>query len=454
MGIPIPTRSCKSRPFASGRSMSRTRQPGPLENRRDRNSRADEKVCGTQPTGISSSSDSRTETSSSTTKTTGVAPHRVPRSIHGPSRGAPTHRASARGRARSQGEVGSGFPATSPGSDHCLDRPPAVPRGARCVAQRLKEMRRTYMSSVLLTAARRRHHPARADQAIEAGVLDVGYAEAGPPRGTPVVLLHGWPYDIHSYEEVAPPFGGEGIPGDRAVPARKRDLALSLRQDVPQRPAIGGGPRRDQADGRARDQKAILGGFDWGSRTVDIVAALWPERCIGVVGVSGTRHQRRRAAKAAAAGSRVRMVVPVLLRHRSQPGRVQRKPARFRQADLEARVADVEVRRRHLRSHRGGVRQSRSRRHRRPQLPLAAGPRKGRAAIRRARAEARRQAADHRARDHHRQRFDGPLADGKAFAKQYAGKHSHRILRGSAQRSPEAPSAFAKAIVDVGRSSR
>ena len=68
---------------------------------------------------------------------------------------------------------------------------------------------------------------------IQAGVLDVGYVDAGPADGPAVVLLHGWPYDIHSYVEVVPLAGGGGPPGDRSLPARVRDDSISIRGNGP-----------------------------------------------------------------------------------------------------------------------------------------------------------------------------------------------------------------------------
>ena len=73
------------------------------------------------------------------------------------------------------------------------------------------------------------HHPTLGPvRQIDAGLLNVGYAEAGPADGPAVVLLHGWPYDIHSYVEVAPLAGGGGLPGGRPLPARLRHDALPL----------------------------------------------------------------------------------------------------------------------------------------------------------------------------------------------------------------------------------
>jgi pimeloyl-ACP methyl ester carboxylesterase len=122
---------------------------------------------------------------------------------------------------------------------------------------------------------------------IEAGLLDVAYVELGPANGQPVILLHGWPYDIHTYAEVAPLLAARGyrvvIPylrGYGATAFRSRDTfrngqPAALATDViALMDALGVGA-------------AILGGCDWGARTADIVAALWPERCKALVSVSG-----------------------------------------------------------------------------------------------------------------------------------------------------------------------
>jgi pimeloyl-ACP methyl ester carboxylesterase len=122
---------------------------------------------------------------------------------------------------------------------------------------------------------------------IDASVLNVGYAEAGPAGGTPVVLLHGWPYDIHSYVDVLPVLAQRGY----------RVIVPYLRGYGTTRFLSGDTVRNGQQSVIAVDtialmdalgiEKAILGGFDWGARTADIVAALWPERCKALVSVSG-----------------------------------------------------------------------------------------------------------------------------------------------------------------------
>lgn len=122
---------------------------------------------------------------------------------------------------------------------------------------------------------------------IEAGVLDVGYAEVGPADGPAVLLLHGWPYDIHTYVDVAPLLAQAG---HRVIVPYLRGYGTTrfLSQDT---------PRNGQQSAIAADmialmdalgiEKAILGGCDWGARTVNIMAALWPERCKAMVSVSG-----------------------------------------------------------------------------------------------------------------------------------------------------------------------
>ena len=122
---------------------------------------------------------------------------------------------------------------------------------------------------------------------INAGVLNIGYAEAGPADGPPVILLHGWPYDIYSFVDVAPLLASAGH--RVIVPyVRGYGTTLFLSSDT----FRNGQPSAVASDTIAlmdalKIEKAILAGFDWGARSVNIVSALWPERCRATVSVSG-----------------------------------------------------------------------------------------------------------------------------------------------------------------------
>jgi pimeloyl-ACP methyl ester carboxylesterase len=122
---------------------------------------------------------------------------------------------------------------------------------------------------------------------IDAGVLSIGYAEAGPAEGAPVVLLHGWPYDIYSYVDVAPLLASTGY---RVVVPYLRGYGTTrfLASDTPRngQQAVVAVDAIALMDALKID-KAIIGGFDWGARTANIMAALWPERCQAMVSVSG-----------------------------------------------------------------------------------------------------------------------------------------------------------------------
>jgi len=122
---------------------------------------------------------------------------------------------------------------------------------------------------------------------IEAGLLDVGYAEAGPSRGPAVILLHGWPYDIHSFAEVAPLLAKAGyrviVPHLRGYGTTRFRSSKAFRNGQPAALATDVIDLMDALGIR----RAVLAGFDWGARSADIVAALWPERCNGLVAVSG-----------------------------------------------------------------------------------------------------------------------------------------------------------------------
>jgi pimeloyl-ACP methyl ester carboxylesterase len=133
---------------------------------------------------------------------------------------------------------------------------------------------------------------------IDAGVLNVIYAEAGPPNGPVVILLHGWPYDIHSYLEVAPLLAAQGY----------RVIIPHLRGFGTTRFLSGDTVRNGQQSAIAVDtialldalrvDRTILAGFDWGARTAGIIAALWPERCTGLVSVSGYLIGNQQAGRA------------------------------------------------------------------------------------------------------------------------------------------------------------
>jgi len=122
---------------------------------------------------------------------------------------------------------------------------------------------------------------------IDAGVLKVGYAETGSPNGPAVILLHGWPYDIHSYVDVAPLLASAGyrviIPYLRGYGTTRFLSSETVRNGQPSVVAVDIIALMDAL----KVEKATLAGFDWGARTANIIAALWPERCKAMVSVSG-----------------------------------------------------------------------------------------------------------------------------------------------------------------------
>ncbi|MBP1886082.1 alpha/beta fold hydrolase [Sinorhizobium mexicanum] len=132
---------------------------------------------------------------------------------------------------------------------------------------------------------------------IDAGVLNVGYAEVGASDAPPVILLHGWPYDIHTYVDVAPLLAEAGY----------RVIVPYLRGYGTTRFLSSDTPRNGQQSAVAADiialmdalgiEKAVIAGCDWGARTANIIAALWPERCKAMVSVSGYLIGSREANK-------------------------------------------------------------------------------------------------------------------------------------------------------------
>jgi pimeloyl-ACP methyl ester carboxylesterase len=122
---------------------------------------------------------------------------------------------------------------------------------------------------------------------IDAGVLNVGYAEAGPTNGPAVILLHGWPYDIHSFVDVAPMLASAGfrviVPYLRGYGTTQFLSNETFRNGEQAAVAVDIIDLMDAL----KIEKATLAGFDWGARTGDIIAALWPKRCKALVSVSG-----------------------------------------------------------------------------------------------------------------------------------------------------------------------
>ena len=208
---------------------------------------------------------------------------------------------------------------------------------------------------------------------IDAGVLNVGYVEAGPIDGPAVILLHGWPYDIHSFGEVTPRLAAAGF--HVIVPYARGYGSTSF--------LSSGTPRTGQPSALAVDtialmdalniKQATIAGFDWGARTADIVAALWPDRVKGIVSVSGYLIGSQEAGK---------MPLPPKAELQwwyqyyfaTERGREGYDKYRREFAELIWKLASPkwEFERRDIRSQRGSFRQSGSRRYRDPQLSMAA----------------------------------------------------------------------------------
>jgi pimeloyl-ACP methyl ester carboxylesterase len=133
---------------------------------------------------------------------------------------------------------------------------------------------------------------------IDAGLLNVGYVEAGPDDGPAVILLHGWPYDIHSFVDVAPLLASAGyrviVPYLRGYGSTRFLSSETVRNGQQSVVALDIIALMDAL----KIEKATLAGFDWGARTADIIAALWPERCKALVSVSGYLIGSQEAGKA------------------------------------------------------------------------------------------------------------------------------------------------------------
>ena len=146
-----------------------------------------------------------------------------------------------------------------------------------------------------MVASRREFGPVKQ---IDAGVVNVGYVESGPATGPAVILLHGWPYDIHTYVAVAPLLAAKGyrviVPYLRGYGTTRFLSSETVRNGQPSAIAVDAIALMDAL----KIDKAVLGGCDWGARTAGIMAALWPERCKGLVSVSGYLIGSQEAGKA------------------------------------------------------------------------------------------------------------------------------------------------------------
>lgn len=284
-----------------------------------------------------------------------------------------------------------------------------------------------------------------------AGVLNVGYTEAGPAKGPVVILLHGWPYDINSFADVVPLLTAKGY----------RVITPYLRGFGTTRFLSDQTPRNGQQAAIAADiialmdalkiDKATLAGFDWGARTADIVAALWPDRCKALVSVSGYLIVNRVAnqqplppkaelgwwyqyyfatVRGKAGYDQSRNEFNKLIWQLASPKwnfddvTYSRTASSFNNPDHVAIVIHNYRWRLSLAEGESKYDDLEKRLATRPVIAVPA------ITI----------SSD----------FDGAALDGKAYAKQFTGKYAHKILKGIGHNVPqEAPQAFADAIIEV-----
>jgi pimeloyl-ACP methyl ester carboxylesterase len=286
---------------------------------------------------------------------------------------------------------------------------------------------------------------------IHAGLLNVGYADVGPTDAPAVILLHGWPYDIHSYVDVAPALASAGY---RAIVPYLRGYGTTrfLSSDT---------LRNAQQSAVALDiialmdalqiKKAVVAGFDWGSRTAAVLAALWPERCKALVAVSGYLVTNLKAnlqplPPAAELGWWYQYYFSTergalgYAKNRHDFNKLIWKSGSPKW-DFDDATFDRTARSFDNPDHVNIVIHNY-----RWRLSLAKGePRYDALEEKLAQAPVITVPAITIASD-----FDGAAADGKAYAYKFSGKYSHRILNGIGHNVPqEAPDAFAKAVVEV-----
>jgi pimeloyl-ACP methyl ester carboxylesterase len=291
---------------------------------------------------------------------------------------------------------------------------------------------------------------------IDAGLLNVGYAEAGPATGPPVILLHGWPYDIHSYVDVAPLLASAGyrviVPYLRGYGTTRFLSSKTFRNGQQSVVALDIIALMDAL----KIEKAIVAGFDWGARTADIMAALWPERCIAIVSVSGYLITSLKA--------NMKPLPPIAewgwwyqYYFATERGRIGYGDNRhafnkliWKNASPKWDFDDATFDRTAV-SFNNPDHVSIVIHNYRWRLSLAEGePQYDDLEQRLVEGPVITVPAISIASD-----FDGPAADGRGYAGKFSGKYSHRILKGIGHNVPEeAPEAFAKAVIDVGGYSR
>ena len=234
---------------------------------------------------------------------------------------------------------------------------------------------------------------------INAGQLSIGYADVGRSDGAPVILLHGWPYDIHSFVDVAPLLARAGY---RVIVPYVRGYGTTrfLASDT---------PRNGQQSVVAVDvielmnalniQKATIAGFDWGARSANIVAALWPERCKALVSVSGYLIGSQQAGQLPLP-PQAELQWWYQYYFATERGRAGYDKYRREFSKLIWQLASPKWKFDDATFERSGLRQSRSRQYRDPQLPVAARPRSRRGKIRRF-GKAARRSSGHRGAHYH-----------------------------------------------------
>jgi pimeloyl-ACP methyl ester carboxylesterase len=288
---------------------------------------------------------------------------------------------------------------------------------------------------------------------IEAGVLNVIYAELGRSDGPAVILLHGWPYDIHSYVDVAPMLVSAGyrvlVPYQRGYGVTSFLSSTTFRNGQQSATALDTVALMDAL----KIEKAILGGFDSGSRTANIVAALWPERCRALVSVGGysITNRENNLKPLPPASEYSSWYEYYLSTERGRIGYSENRydfnkfvwktvsPKWFFEEDTYERTASsfnnpdhVDIVTHDFRWRLGlaeGEPQYDNVERKLLEGPIITVP-------------TITVASD----------FDGPSADGKGYRNKFSSRYSHRILKGIGRNVPqEAPRAFAQAIVDVER---